>query len=163
MIASRLAIRRAASLLGALSLILAPASCGSSSPPSPAGGSDNETAQPVDDQGLTVTAEGWGAQILRMDGSVSTDDATERFQGKLITGPGGCLALQPGGEPELLIFGQEVDFLTDPPRITIGGTTTSVGQRLSTLGSKISIADLDGVPAHCVDGASETAWVITEV
>lgn len=162
MIASRITIRRAASLLGALSLLLAPASCGSSSPLSTAVGSSNE-AQPINAQGLTVTAEGRGAQILRMDDAASTDGATERLQGKLITGPGGCLALQPGSEPELLIFGQEVDFLTYPPRVTIGGTTTSVGQQLSTLGAKISIADLDGVPAHCVDGASETAWVIAAV
>lgn len=109
MTAFRLTIRRAASLLGAVSLILALASCGSSSPLSTAVGSSNDAAQPINDQGFAVTAEGRGAQILRMHGSVSTGDATERLQGKLITGPGGCLAPQPGSEPELLIFGQEVD------------------------------------------------------
>lgn len=130
--------------------------------PSDGGGDATDGADDATDgaaAGLTVTSEGRGAMILRYTGGAGAEG--EALEGKLITGPGGCLALQPGGQPELLLFPEGTEFAENPPRVTIDGTEVKVGGQVSVTASSVDLADLDGVPEQCAAGAATTAWVVS--
>src|SRR5699024_2126834 len=66
---------------------------------------DDKSQDAVSDaQDLRVTAEGQGVLFLRLDNESSVNDDSKTLEGKLISGPGGCLSVQPGGRPEMLVF-----------------------------------------------------------
>lgn len=109
--------------------------------------------------GLAVTSEGRGAMILRYTGEAGGE--AETVEGKLITGPGGCLSLQPGGQPKLMLFPEGTEFAENPPRVTIDGTEVKVGGQVSVTASSVALADLDGVPEQCAAGAAPTVWVVS--
>ena len=108
---------------------------------------------------LTVAPEGEGASLLRVVGGDAGSGA-ESLEGTLISGPGGCLAVQPGGQPELLLFDDAVELAQDPPQVSMGDTAIEVGQMMAADAAPVSLAEVEGVPAECSQGAAETAWVV---
>lgn len=130
--------------------------------PSDGGGaSEDATGGAADDAaaGLAVTPEGRGAMILRYTGEAGPE--AETVEGKLITGPGGCLSLQPGGQPELLLFPEGTEFAENPPRVTLDGTEVKVGGQVTVTAGSVDLAEVDGVPEQCAAGAAPTAWVVS--
>ncbi|MCM3660597.1 hypothetical protein M3148_06255 [Georgenia satyanarayanai] len=109
--------------------------------------------------GLTVTAEGRGIILLTVTEGEAPGDAAP-LEGKLISGPGGCLALQPGGQPELLLFAADAELLQAPPRVSVDGTETELGQALTLDATAVPLADVEGVPQQCSQGAAPSAWVV---
>lgn len=114
-----------------------------------------------DDSGpgsLSVSSDGRGPMILRVDGSFDGDP--ESVEGKLISGPGGCLALEPQGQPELFIFAEDTEYAENPPRVTLDGEEIKVGQSITVQATAVQVADVDGIPERCSRGAADTAWVV---
>lgn len=125
------------------------------------GDAEAATGGAADDAGagLAVTPEGRGAMILRYTGEAGPE--AETVEGKLITGPGGCLSLQPGGQPELLLFPEGTEFAENPPRVTLDGTEVKVGGQVTVTAGSVDLAEVDGVPEQCAAGAAPTAWVVS--
>lgn len=151
---------------GALALVLS--GC-SGSHEDPTVSPDPTTPQPIvdvlergDDAPLTVISEGEEAVILRLAQGAAALDPEEReaIGGTLVVGPGGCLALQTEGQPELLIFKATIGFADDPPRVRIEDTETQVGQELSVNASLVDVADVGGLPQECLEDGAEQAWVV---
>lgn len=151
---------------GALALVLAGCSGSHEDPtvsPAPT------TPQPIvdvlergDDAPLTVISEGQEAVILRLAQGAAALDREEReaISGTLVVGPGGCLALQTEGQPELLIFKATIGFAGNPPRVRIEDTETRVGEELSVNASLVYVADVGSLPQECVEDVAEQAWVV---
>lgn len=160
--------RRATAVVGAGALALVLAGC-SGQYDDPTASPSPTTAQPIvdvlegdDDAGLTVIAQGEDVLMLRLAQGVRELDPEEGqpLTGTLIVGPGRCLAVQPDGEPELLIFDASIGFADDPPRIRIEDTETPVGEQLSVQATQVQLAGVEGVPSDCAAEAPETAWVV---
>lgn len=128
---------------------------------------DGTTATP---SGLTVTVEGQGVKLLRVQGDDDVDDADDVddtddaddqvLEGKLISGPGGCLALQPGDQPQLLVFGDDAELSDSPPTVTVDDTAYQVGDDFPVEATRIDLADVQGVPDQCSQGAAAQAWLV---
>lgn len=128
---------------------------------------DGTTATP---SGLTVTVEGQGVKLLRVQGDDGVDDADDVddtddaddqvLEGKLISGPGGCLALQPGDQPQLLVFGDDAELSDSPPTVTVDDTAYQVGDDFPVEATRIDLADVQGVPDQCSQGAAAQAWLV---
>ncbi|BAB99217.1 Hypothetical protein [Corynebacterium glutamicum ATCC 13032] len=122
---------------------------------------DQSSVNDNDNQNLHVTSEGAGVLFLRLDNNVpSTDAANTTIEGKLISGPGGCLSVQPGGRPELLIFNTDTRFSDHPPQVTLGEKTIKIGERFSLNAIEVSSTDLTGIPDKCSNGAADRAWIV---
>lgn len=72
-----------------------------------------------DKKDLLITPEGKGVLFLRLNGEPLITDEMEMLEGKLISGPGGCLSVQPGGRPELLVFTAGTKFSDHPRNLLI--------------------------------------------
>lgn len=122
---------------------------------------DDKSQDAVSDaQDLRVTAEGQGVLFLRLDNESSVNDDSKTLEGELISGPGGCLSVQPGGRPEMLVFDADTEFGEHPPRVTVDGETIKIGQRFSLQATEVSSAELTGVPERCSRGAADKAWIV---
>ena len=113
-----------------------------------------------DKKDLLITPEGKGVLFLRLNGEPLITDEMEMLEGKLISGPGGCLSVQSGGRPELLIFTAGTKFIDHPPQVTLDGETIKIGEWFSLATTEVSFTDLTGVPERCSQGAAERAWVV---
>ena len=83
------------------------------------------------------------------------------YRSKTITsGPGGCLSVQPGGRPKLLIFNTDTRFSDHPPQVTLGKKTIKIGERFSLNAIEVSSTDLTGIPDKCSNGAADRAWIV---
>ena len=119
---------------------------------------------------ITVQVEGQGVKLLRVvdDGDDDGDDATssdddQTLEGKLISGPGGCLALQPGGKPQLiLVDDDDAELGENPPTLTLDGTAYKVGDAFPVEGTAVTLSDVEGVPDQCAQGAAEQAWLVDD-
>lgn len=131
---------------------------------------DGTTATP---SGLTVTVEGQGVKLLRVQGDDDVDDTDDVddaddvddtddqvLKGKLISGPGGCLALQPGDQPQLLVFGEDAELSDSPPTVTMDDTAYQVGDDFPVEATRIDLADVQGVPDQCSQRAAAQAWLV---
>ncbi|WP_431860520.1 hypothetical protein [Micrococcus terreus] len=132
--------------------------------------SDDDAAESDDDStdaagtagALSVSVQGQGVKALVLDDSGSSGEATA-LDGKLISGPGGCFAVQPGGQPELLLVGDDVEIGQNPPTLTLDdGTAIKVGDQLNATGVQVNVADVEGIPQQCSQGAADTAWVLQD-
>src|SRR5699024_2459468 len=113
-----------------------------------------------DPQDLRVTAEGQGVLFLRLDNESSVNDDSKRLEGKLISGPGGCRSVQPGGHPEMLVLDADPECGEHAPRVTVDREPIKTGQRFSLQATEVSSADLTGVPERCSRGAADKAWIV---
>ncbi|MEU3847665.1 hypothetical protein AB0E44_11855 [Micrococcus terreus] len=132
--------------------------------------SDDDAAESDDDStdaagtagALSVSVQGQGVKALVLDDSDSSGEATA-LDGKLISGPGGCFAVQPGGQPELLLLGDDTEIGQNPPTLTLDdGTAIKVGDQLNATGLQVNVADVEGIPQQCFQGAADTAWVLQD-
>lgn len=111
---------------------------------------------------LSVSVQGQGVKALVLDDSECSGEATA-LDGKLISGPGGCFAVQPGGQPELLLLGDDTEIGQNPPTLTLDdGTAIKVGDQLNATGVQVNVADVEGIPQQCSQGAADTAWVLQD-
>lgn len=156
----RLPFPRTAALLGVVLLSLSLSACASGNEEKSPQASVTGESGTVADSGLTVTTEGRGVMMLRLESPSPAGGGQERLKGKLISGPGGCLSLQPNGRPELLLFDQDASFVDNPPRVSWGEFEVAAGERFSVEAAKVRITDLQGVPERCARGAADIAWVI---
>lgn len=144
--------------VAALALSFALGACGGDEEPAEPTATAEESTE-AEAGPLTVSPEGDGATLLRVTGGDAGAD-TEPLEGTLISGPGGCLGVQPGGQPELLLFGDAVEFAQDPPQVSASDTTIEVGQSMALDATAVPLTEVEGVPAECSQGAAETAWVV---
>ncbi|WP_253852476.1 hypothetical protein [Prauserella alba] len=110
---------------------------------------------------LTIQATGHGPFGLTTSGR--PEGTSERQTGKLIVGPGSCLALQSEGRPRLLVFGGDADFVLrgDRPSVTTPALgTTAAGEHLEVAATSVASGDVTGVPRRCTHGSAETVLVI---
>lgn len=98
--------------------------------------------------------------MLRLDAASPAGRDQEQLEGRLISGPGGCLSVQPNGRPELLLFGRDTNFADNPPRVSWDGSEVAVGERFSVAATEVQVTDLHGVPEQCARGAADSAWII---
>lgn len=175
--------RRTAALLGAVVLTASLAACGNTADTdddatTPNAGTETtapaESTAPADDDAddatdaagtagaLSVSVQGQGVKALVLDDSECSGEATA-LDGKLISGPGGCFAVQPGGQPELLLLGDDTEIGQNPPTLTLDdGTAIKVGDQLNATGVQVNVADVEGIPQQCSQGAADTAWVLQD-
>lgn len=113
-----------------------------------------------DKKDLHVTPAGTGVLFLRLNGEPLITDEMEMIEGKLISGPGGCLSVQPGGRPELLVFTAGTKFSDHPPQVTLDGETIKIGEWFSMAATEISFTDVTGVPERCSQATAERAWIV---
>lgn len=156
----RLPSPRSAALLGVVLLSLSLPACAGGGEEGFVHPSSTDDAGAAADTGLTVTAEGRGVVMLRLDADNPAGGGHERLDGKLISGPGGCLSIQPGGRPELLLFDQDASFADNPPRVSWDGSEVAVGERFSVGAAKVRVTELQGVPERCARGAADIAWIV---
>lgn len=112
---------------------------------------------------LVVEPEGEGPFLLRLATGRDEVDAlgsAEEVSGTLVSGPGGCLAVQPQSEAELLVIGPDAVLGTAPPTLTLQGSEAGLGEPVEIQATPVHLEDLDGVPEPCLDGVADTAWVV---
>uniref|UniRef100_UPI0023F8DD4D hypothetical protein n=1 Tax=Micrococcus terreus TaxID=574650 RepID=UPI0023F8DD4D len=72
---------------------------------------------------LSVSVQGQGVKALVLGDDSTASGEPTALNGKLISGPGGCFALQPGGQPELLLVGDDVEGI--PQQCSQGAADTA--------------------------------------
>ncbi|MCR3719677.1 MULTISPECIES: hypothetical protein [Prauserella salsuginis group] len=110
---------------------------------------------------LTVESTGDGPFGLTTQGR--PDGRAEARAGKLVVGPGSCLALESGGRPELLIFGDDAEFVLRggrPSATTAEAGTTAVGERLDVSATSVAADDVTGIPQQCTRGSTRNVLVV---
>lgn len=122
------------------------------------------TASPTgNEETFAVLSTGDGP--IGLSASEPAEGQAQEVSGRLIVGPGGCLALTAEAQPRLLVFGGEPEFVLrgDRPSVTTAALgTVRVGERLSLEASMVPRADTTGVPERCTHGAADTLLVTVE-
>lgn len=176
--------RRTAALLGAVVLTASLAACGNTAETdddatTPNAGTETtapaESTAPADDDAddatdaagtagaLSVSVQGQGVKALVLGDDSTASSEPTALNGKLTSGPGGCFAVQPGGQPELLLLGDDTEIGQNPPTLTLDdGTAIKVGDQLNATGVQVNAADVEGIPQQCSQGAADTAWVLQD-
>lgn len=88
----------------------------------------------------------------------------EEVQGRLIGGPGNCYALTDNNQPQLVVFGDDAEFVTagERPSVTVDGLgTMEVGAQTSFTAVEMNIDNVDGIPDRCSQGAANTVLVLS--
>lgn len=123
-------------------------------------GDEDSKDDDVDGESITVHTEGQGPYGL-FTSDVPTGESRE-ISGKLIIGPGSCFALTGNGQPELLVFGDDAEFVLreGQPSVTTDGTgTLNVGEQVELSVTEISQDSADGIPTQCTQGAADTVLI----
>ncbi|GAA1993800.1 hypothetical protein GCM10009718_34430 [Isoptericola halotolerans] len=129
-----------------------------------AGGEGDEGA--ADDEAeasLTVEADGDGPIGLATPDA--PDGEAQELSGMLITGPGGCFAVEDGAPPQLVVFAEDAEFVLRDARPSVTTPaigTVAVGEDFDFTAVEVPLGAVDGVPDECVDGAQETVLVVEE-
>lgn len=110
---------------------------------------------------LTVETEGRGPYGLYTAEPPAGDP--EEVTGKLIIGPGSCMSLVDDDQPQLLVFGEDADFVLreDQPGVTTDELgRVDVGEQIELSAVEISQDSVDGIPDQCAQGAAGTVLII---
>lgn len=122
-----------------------------------------EDADPDDYKGaLEVTVRGdQGVLALQHAGSVPAGTAGPG-RGKLITGPGGCLAFVSAGAPQLAAFPPDATFVLQngKPSVTVDGVEHAVGREFNSETTVLPVAAVKGLPERCARGSADTVLVV---
>ncbi|MGD8201719.1 hypothetical protein ACQE98_13760 [Ornithinimicrobium sp. W1679] len=119
--------------------------------------------------GAGTTSEGPSVQVRTLDEGgivlVTTTTVLEGgsspVNGQLVTGPGGCLALDRQGPPVLLVLPHGSELRTgERPSVSWGEVTVEVGGPLRLDAVSVPVERLDGLPDGCGEGAAQEALVV---
>ncbi|MGC5585100.1 hypothetical protein [Ornithinimicrobium sp. W1665] len=119
--------------------------------------------------GAGATTEGPTVQVRSVeDGGIVLvttatvlEDGSAPVDGQLITGPGGCLALDRQGPPVLLVLPDGSELRTgERPSVTWGEVTVEVGGPLRLDAVSVPVERLDGLPDGCGEGTAQQALVV---
>ncbi|WP_051297600.1 hypothetical protein [Brevibacterium album] len=172
----------AACAAGAAALVLAACSgSGEGEGPSEAARAETSAAAEADGaeqagggtpgEPLQITAHGEGPIGLTAPGTAEEAGKAAEYTGKLITGPGGCLAVTEAaasGEsreqrPELVIFPEAAEFTLrgERPGVTADELgTVRVGEQIAFESRTVPRSEVAGVPERCAHGGAETMRVV---
>ena len=117
---------------------------------------------------VEVSSVGDGPTGLRAkhgtgDVSANSSGSAGVFQGRLITASGNCLSVKDNDRPDLVVFPEDTEFGFDNqrPSVTSGDSDPLyVGEEIKFATVAVPIDDVDGIPRHCAQGASDTVQVV---
>ena len=102
-----------------------------------------------------------GGIVLVTAGGQPTGESSPST-GQLVTGPGGCLALDRQGLPALLMLPEGAELSAgNRPSVTWGDVTIEVGGPLQLDAVAVPVDRLEGLPAGCGEGAADAALVVS--
>lgn len=152
-----------------IALALWVAGCGTAEEPDAVDDSPTEESQESentdsggDPEVLDVETTGDEGPIGLSTSQDAAGEATEA-SGELIVGPGSCFSLQPGDQPQLLVFGDDADFEVgaQQPAVTTGDLgTISVGDHVDLSVVEYSQDQIEDLPQQCANGADDTVLVL---
>lgn len=111
---------------------------------------------------LVVQSTGQQGPIGLSTDAAPEGEATEA-SGTFIVGPGSCFSLTDDDQPQLLIFGDDAEFVTTggKPSVTTEALgTVEVGDTATFSVVAFSVQDAAGIPQQCAQGAAENALVV---
>ena len=102
-----------------------------------------------------------GGIVLVTAGEVPSG-ASSPVTGQLVTGPGGCLALDRQGLPALLVLPEGAELSAgNRPSVTWDDVTIEVGGPVQLDAVAVPVDRLEGLPAGCGEGAAGAALVVS--
>ncbi|MFV2145467.1 MULTISPECIES: hypothetical protein [Isoptericola] len=128
---------------------------------------DGESSTPGSTEGATggdllvVEAEGEGP--IGLLATEVPDGGAQDYSGMLISGPGGCLAMEADAPPQLLVFADDAEFVlrdARPSVTTPGLGTVQVGEDVELAAVPVPLEVVDGIPAACAEGSQDEVLVV---
>ncbi|OLT21847.1 hypothetical protein BJF81_14575 [Ornithinimicrobium sp. CNJ-824] len=100
--------------------------------------------------------------IVLVTTSVVLSGESSPITGQLVTGPGGCLALDRQGPPALLVLPEGTELSAgNRPSVTWGDVTIEVGGPLQLDAVAVPLDRFEGLPDGCGEGAAGAALVVS--
>ncbi|WP_309082421.1 hypothetical protein [Zhihengliuella sp.] len=126
--------------------------------------SADETSDAADSGDREIAVEAVGDGPIGLTATEPAENA-EDVSGRLITGPGGCFALVDDGEPQLLLFPDDAEFVLrdgQPSVTTAALGTARVGDPFESSAEPVALEDTTGIPDRCAHGEATEALLLAE-
>lgn len=123
----------------------------------------SEDATENDDAANTITVETEGQGPYGLYTAEAPSGDTEEITGKLIIGPGSCMSLVDDAQPQLLVFGEDAEFVLrqDQPGVTTDDLgSVEVGEQIELSAVEVPQDSVEGIPNQCTQGAAETVLFV---
>lgn len=124
---------------------------------------DSEEATEDDDASDSISVETEGQGPYGLWTADVADGEAQEVSGKLIIGPGSCMSLTDDSQPQLLVFGEDAEFVLregQPGVSTDDLGSVDVGEQIELSAVEVSQDSVDGIPNQCAQGADDVVLVI---